>query len=146
MGACEARRHKEHAMADRSNLQSLAGAALRIVAGGMFACHGAQKILGWFTDKPGPPTGSQLWIGGIIELVCGILVALGLFTRPAALLAAGTMAVAYFQFHWKLAMDHTMFLPIKNGGELAVLYCFVFLVFAVSGAGALSLDRRRGRI
>jgi len=133
-------------MADRSSLQSFAGAALRIVAGAMFACHGAQKILGWFTDKPTQPVGSQLWIGGLIELSCGILVALGLFTRPAALLAAGTMAVAYFQFHWKLATEHTMFLPIKNGGELAVLYCFVFLVFAISGAGAYSLDRRRGRL
>jgi putative oxidoreductase len=131
-------------MPDRSSLQSFAGAALRIVAGAMLACHGAQKILGLFTDKPGPPTGSQLWIGGLIELVGGVLVALGLFTRPAALLLSGTMAVAYFQFHWKLAMDNTMFLPIKNGGELAVVYCFVFLVFAVSGAGAFSIDRTRG--
>lgn len=133
-------------MPDRTRLQSLAGAALRIVAGGMFACHGAQKILGWFTDKPGPPAGSQLWFGGIIELVGGLLVAFGLFTRPAALLASGTMAVAYFQFQWKLATANLMFLPIKNGGELAVLYCFVFLVFAVAGAGAYSIDARRGRL
>jgi len=132
-------------MADRSSLQAFAGAALRIVAGAMFACHGAQKILGWFTDKPTYPVGSQMWIGGIIELVGGILIALGLCTRPVALIASGTMAVAYFQFHWKLATGNQMFLPIKNGGELAVLYCFVFLVFAVSGAGAYSLDRRRGR-
>jgi putative oxidoreductase len=55
------------------------------------------------------------------------------------------MAVAYFQFHWKLALDGWKFLPVVNGGELAVLYCFVFLVFALSGAGALSLDGRRGR-
>jgi putative oxidoreductase len=133
-------------MADRSSLQSLAGAALRIIAGAMFACHGAQKILGWFTDRPGPPAGSQLWIGGIIELVCGTLIALGLFTRLAALLASGMMAVAYFQFHWKLATANLMFLPIKNGGELAVLYCFVFLGYALSGAGPYSMDRRRGRM
>ena len=130
-------------MAERSKMQSLAGAALRIVAGAMFACHGAQKLLGWFTDKPGPPAWSQLWFGGVIELVGGILIALGLFTRPVALLASGMMAVAYFQFHWKLAMESFRFLPIVNGGELAVLYCFVFLMFAVSGPGAHSLDGRR---
>jgi len=133
-------------MTDRVRVQSLAGGILRIVAGAMFACHGAQKILGVLTTpEHQPPVGSQLWFGGIIELVGGILIALGLFTRPAALLASGTMAVAYFQFHWKLALGSWKFLPIVNGGEPAVLYCFVFLVFAVSGAGALSLDGRRGR-
>jgi putative oxidoreductase len=133
-------------MTDRAGFQSFAGAALRIVAGGMFAFHGAQKIFGVLTTpEHQPPAWTQVWFGGLIELVCGILVALGLFTRPAALLASGTMAVAYFQFHWKLAMDHWKFLPIVNGGEPAVLYCFVFLVFAVSGAGAFSIDRLRGR-
>src|SRR4051812_19481 len=119
-------------MTDRVRFQSLAGGVLRIVAGAMFACHGAQKILGVLTT-PGHQraVGSQLWIGGIIELVGGTLIALGLFTRPAALLASGTMAVAYFQFHWKLALGGWKFLPIMNDGELAVLYCFVFLVFAV---------------
>lgn len=135
-------------MADRSHLQSLAGAALRIVAGLMFACHGAQKLLGWFGGAGQQPHAwSQVWFGGVIELVCGILIALGLFTRPAALLASGTMAVAYFQFHWKVqeAGAASRFLPISNGGELAALYCFVFLVFALSGPGIYSLDRRRGR-
>lgn len=134
-------------MADRSSMQSLAGAALRVVAGLMFACHGAQKLLGVFGADPArlPHAWTQKWFGGIIELVCGILIALGLFTRPAALLASGTMAVAYFQFHWKLVLDHERYLPIVNGGELAALYCFVFLVFALSGPGAYSLDRRRGR-
>jgi len=133
-------------MTDRASTQSLAHSALRIVAGGMWTFHGAQKILGILTTpEHQPPAMSQLWFGGLIELVCGILIALGLFTRPAALLASGTMAVAYIQFHWKLAFDGYKFLPIVNQGELAVLYCFVFLYFAVAGAGAFSLDAKRGR-
>jgi len=133
-------------MPDRSNMQSLARALLRIVAGGMFAFHGAQKLLGVLTTPDHqPPMFSQLWFGGVIELVGGILIAIGLFTRPVALLASGTMAVAYFQFNWKLAMGGFKFLPIVNGGELAALYCFVFLTYALSGAGAYSLDAGRGR-
>jgi len=133
-------------MTDRARIQSLAGALLRIVSGAMFAFHGAQKILGVLSPpEHHPAMFSQLWFGGIIELVGGALIAIGLFTRPAALLASGTMAVAYFQFHWKLAMDGWKFLPGVNGGEPAVLYCFVFLVFALSGAGALSVDAARGR-
>src|SRR2546430_143362 len=105
-------------MSDRSSLQSFAHAALRIVAGGMFACHGAQKILGVLTTPDRQPAMfSQVWFGGVIELVGGILIAIGLLTRPAALLASGMMAVAYFQFHWKLALDGWKFLPIVNGGE-----------------------------
>jgi putative oxidoreductase len=129
----------------RTGLASLTAAVLRIVSGALFSFHGMQKILGWLTDRPRPAVGSQIWVGGIIELVGGILIAIGLFTRPAAFLAAGTMAVAYFQFHWQLALDHWKFLPIVNGGEAAVLYCFVFLLYAVAGAGALSIDRARGR-
>jgi putative oxidoreductase len=133
-------------MSDRARFQAMAGAALRIVSGAMFALHGAQKLFGFPVPMPMKiEIASQLGIGAIIELVCGILIALGLFTRPAALLASGTMAVAYFQFHWKLAMGHWMFLPMVNQGEPAVLYCFIFLVFAVSGAGLYSLDARRGR-
>lgn len=131
---------------ERARLQAIAAAALRIVSGFMFACHGAQKILGWWSaGHPQPPVGSQVWIGGIIELVGGALIALGLFTRPVAFLASGTMAVAYIQFHWKLAFGGAQFLPVVNGGELAVVYCFLFLVYAVSGAGSYSMDARRGR-
>ena len=138
-------------MSDRSSLQSFAGAALRIVAGLMFACHGANKLLGW--PPPAPPHAipmwSQLWVGGLIEIVCGLLIAFGLLTRLAAFVASGTMAVAYFQFNWQVqepgAMANWKFLPIINQGELAVLYCFVFLVFAVNGAGAFSIDGRRNR-
>jgi putative oxidoreductase len=134
-------------MADRAGMQSFAYALLRIVAGLMLACHGAQKLFGWWGGAGHqPPMWTQVWFGGIIELVCGTLVALGLFTRLAALLASGTMAVAYFQFNWKLNMDNNMFLPIMNKGELAALYCFVFFMFALSGAGPHSLDARRGRM
>ena len=133
-------------MADRSNTQSTAFAALRIVAGFMFACHGAQKLLGWFNSPGQPSAFSQMWFGGIIELVGGILICIGLFTRPAALIASGTMAVAYFQFNWRLVFEGSKFVPIMNGGELAVLYCFVFLVFALAGGGAYSFDARRGRV
>src|SRR5688572_17474057 len=85
-------------------------AALRIIAGGMFAFHGVQKLFGWFNGKL-QEVGSQLWIGGAIELVCGVLIALGLFTRPAALLSSGTMAVAYIQYHWKFRFDEYL-LPV----------------------------------
>src|SRR5688500_12827896 len=85
---------------------------LRVVAGLMFAFHGVQKVFGVLTDHQ-PPVGSQLWIGGLIELVCGFAIALGLLTPLAAFLASGTMAVAYFQFHWKLA-GGAQFFPAVN--------------------------------
>ncbi len=117
-------------------------AILRVVAGLLFACHGMQKLFGWF-DSPGQPAvASQLWFGGVIELGAGLLIALGLLTRPAAFLASGTMAVAYFQFHWKLVMAKHMWAPIVNHGEMAVIYCFLFLFFAMRGAGPYSLDAK----
>ena len=115
--------------------------ALRMVAGAMFAFHGAQKLLGWHSQFM-PPVGSQLWVGGIIELVGGTLIALGLLTRPAAFLTAGQMAVAYFQFHWKFALAGGLWLPAINKGELAALYCFVFLFIAAHGSGIASLGAR----
>jgi putative oxidoreductase len=117
-------------------------ALLRIVSGLLFAFHGVQKILGVLTPHPAPAPGSQLWIGGLIELVAGAAVAAGLFTRWAAFLASGTMAVAYFQFHWK-PQGAAAFLPGVNGGEPAVLYCFLFLLVACKGAGPWSVDSRR---
>jgi len=116
-------------------------ALLRIVAGAMFAFHGVQKVIGWLGHTQ--PVGSQLWIGGVIELVGGTLVAIGLFTRWAALIASGTMAVAYIQFHWKLELAGYQWLPAINRGELAALYCFVFLLFALRGPGMWSVDRKR---
>lgn len=131
-------------MFDRSKLEAITHAVLRIVAGTLFAFHGAQKLFGLFAAKAGPEMMSQLWIGGVIELVGGLLIAVGLFTRPAAFLCAGQMAVAYVQFHWKLRIGRDMF-PIVNGGELAVIYCFVFLFLLARGAGIWSIDRLRGR-
>jgi putative oxidoreductase len=129
-----------------SRLEPGAYAAFRIVSGAMFALHGAQKILGWFSSKPGPAFGSQLWLGGMIELVCGVLIAVGLFTRGAAFLASGTMAVAYLQFHWKLSFEGWNVLPIVNKGELAVLYCFAFLFVAARGAGGCAVDSTSGSV
>lgn len=107
---------------------------MRIVLGLMFACHGAQKLFGMFGGK-GNPQGLVL-VGGIIELGCGFLIALGLLTRPAAFLASGMMAVAFFMAHFPGG-----FLPIINKGELAVAYCFAFLYIFTRGGGPFSLDR-----
>lgn len=115
-------------------------ALMRIVIGLLFAFHGLQKLFGVYSDFQ-PPMFSQLWIGGVIELAGGLLVAAGFQTRWAAFIASGTMAVAYFQFHWKLKMGGGAFLPAVNQGELAVIYCFVFLYIACRGAGRLSIDR-----
>jgi len=114
-------------------------ALMRIIAGFMFSFHGAQKILGVLSDFQ-PPMGSQLWFGGLIELICGLLVMLGFQTRWAAFVASGEMAVAYFQFHWKFQIGPAFF-PIVNKGELAVLYCFVFLFIASRGAVTWSVDK-----
>jgi putative oxidoreductase len=118
----------------------LAFTALRVIAGLMFSFHGMQKILGVLSEFQ-PAAGTQLWFGGIIELVCGLAIAAGAFTTWAAFLASGTMAVAYLQFHWKLALGRSFF-PAVNKGELALLYSFLFLYIACRGAGAISVDRR----
>lgn len=114
-------------------------ALLRIMAGFMFMFHGAQKILGVLSDFQ-PPTWSQLWFGGIIELVGGLLVMVGLKTREAAFICSGTMAVAYFQFHWKFQMG-PQFFPAINKGELAIFFSLVFLYIACRGGVKWSLDR-----
>ncbi len=115
-------------------------ALMRIMTGLMFSFHGAQKILGVLSDFR-PAVGSQAWFGGIIELVGGLLVMVGFQTRWAAFLASGTMAVAYFQFHWKFQLGSNFF-PTINKGELAVLYCFVFLCIACRGGVKWSVDTK----
>jgi len=116
-------------------------ALLRIVAGFMFSFHGAQKILGILSDFQ-PPVGSQLWFGGLIELVGGLLIMVGFQTRWAAFLSSGQMAVAYFQFHWKFQIG-PQFFPAINKGELAALYCFVFLFIACRGGVMWCLDKKK---
>ncbi len=115
-------------------------ALLRIMAGFMFSFHGAQKILGVLSEYH-PAIGSQLWFGGLIELVAGLAILLGWKTRVSAFLSSGEMAVAYCQFHWKF-QTNAHFFPAINKGELAALYCFVFLYIACRGGVKWSLDNR----
>ncbi len=108
---------------------------LRAVAGLLFMQHGLQKVFGML-GKEAVPLATQAGVGGLIELVGGALLLVGLLTRPIAFICAGTMAVAYFQFH----EGYKVFWPVLNKGELAALYCFVFLFLSVAGAGPWSLD------
>ncbi len=120
---------------ERHRPTALAG--LRIITGLMFMQHGTQKIFSFPAEARGPfELMSQMGIGGVLELVGGALIVLGLFTRPVAFLLSGMMAVAYFQFH---AMSGGLF-PMVNGGELAALYCWVFLYLVFAGPGAFSVD------
>jgi len=118
--------------------QGYARSILRIVAGFAFWLHGLQKLLGYFGGLGGhaAPAWSNLWVAGLIETCAGPLLILGLFTRPVAFLLCGEMAVAYFRTHAPRG-----FWPIRNGGELAVLYCFLFLYLFSAGPGPISLDR-----
>jgi len=115
-------------------------ALMRIMAGFMFTFHGLQKIFGVLSDHQ-PPLWSQSWFGGLLELVCGLLIMVGFQTRWAAFIASGEMAVAYFQFHWKFQFGSAFF-PVVNRGELAALYCFVFLFIATRGGVCWSLDKK----
>ena len=113
----------------------------RILFGIMMVCHGAQKWFGAFGGMPPGVPPFITWVGGTIELVGGALLAVGLFTRPAAFLVSGLMAFAYFMGHAPKG-----FWPIVNQGELAVIYCWLALYFAAQGPGAWSIDgQRRGR-
>jgi putative oxidoreductase len=112
--------------------------ATRVLMGILFASHGAQKVLGAFGGPhPGTPAGI-LWTAGLIELIGGALLVLGLYTRAAAFLSSGLMAAAYFMAHAPQG-----FWPILNGGELAILYSWIFLYLSVQGPGAWALDNRR---
>jgi putative oxidoreductase len=114
-------------------------AAMRIVVGLMFAQHGAQKLFGWLggmgQDGGSAAFPSLMFFAGLVEFFGGVLVALGFRTSIAAFISSGQMAVAYFMAHASQAL-----MPIQNRGELAVLYCFVFLYIASHGPGRLSVD------
>jgi putative oxidoreductase len=127
-----------HALA---RLETAFYVAFRFVVGFLFLFHGSQKLLGFPNATALTFDLSQKFIGGIIELSCGALIALGLFTRPAAILASGTMAVAFFQFHLDGNFADWHWLPIVNKGEMAALYSFAFLFIAAKGPGRWSLDR-----
>jgi putative oxidoreductase len=116
---------------------------LRLAAAFIYVAHGTQKMFG----VPGHPfhapvfAATMMGAAGVIETIGGILMLLGLFTRPVAFVISGQMAVAYFTQHAPRG-----FWPIMNGGDLAALFCFVWLLFSVAGPGPISLDRLRGRM
>ena len=115
-------------------------AALRIATALIFIPHGTQKLFG-FPAPPAsglPPVLSLLGIGAVLELVGGLFILIGLWTRPVAFILAGDMAVAYWWFHFP-----RNFYPVLNGGDASILYCFVFLLLVFTGAGALSVDGAR---
>jgi putative oxidoreductase len=114
---------------------------LRIITGFLLIPHGAQKLFG-VLGREAVPHLSLLWIAGVLELIGGLAILLGLFTRPVAFVLSGLMASAYWMAH-----GHQAFWPIVNKGELAVLYCFVFLLLAARGGGNFSVDgclRKKG--
>jgi len=115
-------------------------ALLRMVAGFLFIWHGTEKLLGFPIAPGGAVPAFVTWVAGPIELVGGSLIAIGLWTRWAAFICSGEMAVAYWSFHALRAL-----FPLENRGELAILYCFVFLFVAARGPGIWSVDAARGR-
>jgi putative oxidoreductase len=126
---------------DRFSPQLLS--ALRIMSGLLFLAHGTAKLLGFPATEmfaQAPEMGSLIWFAGAIELVGGALLAIGLFTRPVAFVCSGQMAFAYFIGH---ASQATW--PVQNGGDAAILYCFVFLYIAAAGPGPWSVDAMIGK-
>jgi putative oxidoreductase len=114
---------------------------LRIMTGLLFMEHGTQKLFGFPpSPNPGPALLSLLGVQGILELIGGLLILIGFLTRPVAFILAGDMAVAYFMAHAPRG-----FFPVLNGGQLAILYCFVFLYLFVAGGGVWSVDERQTR-
>ncbi|MEZ5550057.1 MAG: DoxX family protein [Pseudomonadales bacterium] len=114
-------------------------ALLRIFSGFLFLWHGSQKLLAFPTEPMAGAPAFILYGAGSIELIGGVLIMIGLFTRWSAFVCSGTMAVAYWMAHGTRAL-----FPLMNGGELAALYCFVFLFIAAKGAGIWSVDAVRG--
>ena len=129
-----------NAFNDASRWQPQALAILRIVTGLTFLAHGLVKLIGF---PAGAEPGQQelmtlLGIGAVLETVGGVLIVLGLFTRPTAFILSGMMAVAYWMFHAPSSLY-----PVVNGGDAAILYCFIFLYLVTSGPGAWALDGRK---
>jgi putative oxidoreductase len=113
---------------------------LRIVAALLFMAHGTQKLLGFPAADFSPETLSLPWIAGVLELFGGAALVLGVFTRPVAFVLSGLMAFAYWMAHAPQS-----FFPVANGGDAAILFCFVFLYLVFAGPGSWSLDARLGR-
>jgi putative oxidoreductase len=113
---------------------------LRIMTALLFLQHGLMKLFGFPASDFQPPLFSLFGLAGVLEVVGGLLLLVGLFTRPVAFILSGEMAVAYFMAHAPQG-----FFPIKNGGEVAILFCFVFLYLVFSGPGAWSIDAARRR-
>ena len=123
-----------------AHLDSRSAVALgvfRIAVALLFMVHGTAKLFGWPTGTPAALGAWPMWWAGVLEVVLGLLIAIGLFARHAAFIASGMMAVAYL---WRHFPDG--FWPTQNGGETAVLYCFVFLLLSITGPGALVVSRR----
>jgi putative oxidoreductase len=124
--------------------------AFRIVFGLLYTLHGSMKLFGWPVGAAAPVGAWPFWWAGLIEFVLGIMITVGVLTRIAAFIASGEMAFAYFYNHWPPLKggDTASFWPFDpqmggNGGELAILYCFAFLLIATTGAGIASVDARR---
>jgi putative oxidoreductase len=121
-------------------LNRLTPAALslfRVVFGLLFLCHGVSKLFGWPAGPIAPVGSWPLFYAGVIEVVCGVLIVVGLFTRGAAFIASGEMAVGYFVVHLPQGL-----MPLTNGGEMAVVYSFAFLLLFFTGGGMYALDNQ----
>ena len=131
-------RTKRSALESRLNSQSaVVLGVFRIIVALMFLLHGTAKLFGWPDGTPAAIGLWPMWWAGLLEVVLGSLIAVGLFTRPAAFVASGMMAVAYFWIHFPDG-----FWPTVNGGETSTLYCFAFLLLVFTGPGALAISRR----
>ena len=115
--------------------EKVAHGMLRIVVGFLFMTHGGQKLFAWFGAEQSAELMSRFGVAGVLEFFGGLMIALGLFTRPVAIILSGQMAVAYFWMHLPRG-----FWPWANGGELATIYSFMFLFLAAAGAGSFSVD------
>jgi putative oxidoreductase len=124
-----------------SNYSNHTYAILRILSGLLIFFHGLQIVFGVLSTSAKAPF-TQIWIGGVIMLVCGLLLAIGLFSRWTAFLLSGTFAVAYIQYHWKFQFGAEFF-PAINGGELSFLYCFLFLYMACRGGVIWCVDKQK---